>query len=105
MVTMHTPSKQGNLCQLKEGTKGKQLPVFEMLPILLNLIQSHVIHMLVGSMISVFINLKADVFLMVVVMTMMTIVRLMMMKKKNILDTVWAHMLKWGEKHKVTSLH
>ena len=76
-----------------------------MLPILLNLIQSRVIHMLVGSMISVFINLKADVFLMVVVMTMMTMVRLMMMKKKNILDTVWAHMLKWGEMHKVTSLH
>ena len=42
------------------------------------------------------------IMIMIVIMVMMMMTMMMMQK---IVDAVWPHMLKWGESHKVTSLH
>ena len=60
----------------------------------------------VGNTTSVFVHLAMMMILMmIVVMIVVMILMMILMMMQKIVDTVWPHMLKWGERHKVTFLH
>ena len=106
-VSMETASKQGNLWQLleKKGETILYLTGFANC----NKIEAVTrmdTQFFVGNTTSVFVHLAMMMILMmIVVMIVVMILMMILMMMQKIVDTVWPHMLKWGERHKVTFLH